>query len=262
MQLATWNLNTPFTPAASRLSQWNWLTTRVGADVAVLTEAQLPSEGLPDGWHAVHKEGGIGPRRRWGTVIAARNGYQLWDITDGEPGRNGFELSHACPGTVTVADVLKNGKTVVTVVGLYAMTTDGQGRKTGNGYASLQEILADLKPLFASDRRKRLILAGDLNLWPDDLPDELYDGFYDSVLETEKSRWEMGYCCVCAPEQKCGHMWTHWNRSAPDKVQNLDYIFVSKKLFARLGDVIGGRRDFPDADQWSDHAPVVAELRL
>jgi exonuclease III len=234
----------------------------VGADVAVLTEAQLPREGLPDGWQAVRREEGIDPNRRWGTITAARNGFELRDITDGDAGRRGFDLKHTRPGTVTVTDVLRDGKRILTVVGLYALTTDRNGRKTGNGYASLLDILSDLRPLFESDRRKRLVLAGDLNLWPTDLPEALDRNFFDVVLETERSRWEPGYCCVCDSDLKCGHMWTHWNRSAPNKVQNLDYIFISKKLYMRLGEVTGGRRDFPDADALSDHAPVVAELRV
>jgi len=262
MRLATWNLNAPFTSAESRLSQWNWLATTVDADVAVLTEAQLPEQGLPAGWSAVHRDGGIDTRRKWGTIIAARNGYELRDITNGVTGRRGFNLSHSRPGAVTVTDVQRNGKLLVTVIGVYALTTDSLGRKTGNGYASLLEILSDLQPLFESDRRKRLVLAGDLNLWPTDLPKEIYRGFFDAVLETEKSRWEPGYCCVCEPDTKCGHLWTHWNRSAPNKIQNLDYIFISKKLYLRLGAVTGGRRDFPDSDKWSDHAPVVADLRV
>ena len=260
MRIVTWNLNTPFTKAESRIEQWKWIDNRLAADIAVLTEAEIPNSGLPDGWNAIYKQGGIGDTRRWGTIIASREGIVLRDITNGAEGKDGFALTHSRPGTVVVADILKKNKIAATLVGVYATTTDANGKKVGNGFSSLTEILEDLQPLFNSKRSKRLILAGDLNLLPSNVPDELYIRFCDAVLETEKTRWEAGYCCDCASDQMCGHMWTHWNRSVPNRIQNLDYVFLSKKLFIRLGSVTGGRRDFPDAELLSDHAPVVADF--
>lgn len=262
MRLATWNLNKAFTKSDTRLPQWMWVDQDLKADVAVLTEAEVPKQGIPDGWTAVFKEGGIGPTRQWGTLVIARSGYELRDITDGVDGKDGFVLTHSRPGTVVVVDVVKNGKVLVTIVGVYAMTSDLDGKKRGNGWESSNEMLADLGPLFKSKRAKRLVLAGDLNLLPPDVPNEFYKQLCDVVLETEKERWELGYCCSCSSDQKCGHMWTHWNRSAPDRVQNIDYVFISKKMFTRLSSVSGGRRDYPGSDQFSDHAPIVVDLVL
>lgn len=262
MRIVTWNLNSPFTKADSRSDQWAWIEDRLAADIAVLTEAQIPQSGLPNDWKAIYKVGGIGETRRWGTIIAARHGIELRDITNGVDGKDGFVLTHRRPGTVVVADIMKKNKVVATLVGVYAMTTDINGKKVGNGEKSLAEILEDLQPLFNSKRSKRLIFAGDLNLLPNDVLDELYIRFYDAVVVTERKRWESGYCCVCAPDEMCGHMWTHWNRSVPERIQNIDYVFISKKLYNRLGSVTGGRRDFPDAETLSDHAPVVADFSL
>jgi exonuclease III len=265
MRFVTWNLNTPFTKSESRANQWAWLDEYVGADIAILTEAEVPKSGLPDGWTAIYKEDGIGATRRWGTLIAARPGVELRDITNGVEGKDGFALQHTRPGTVVVADVVKKNKVVATVVGVYAMTKaleDDAKKKSTNGYDACLEIISNLQPLIESKRGKRLIIAGDLNLWPKDVPSEISGRFRNAVLETEKMRMMPGYCCDCSSNEMCGHMWTHWNRSAPKKVQNLDYIFFSKKLDFKLGSVTGGRRDFPDAPQFSDHAPVVAEFHL
>lgn len=265
MRIATWNLNTPFTKSDSRQEQWAWLNEHVCADIAVLTEAEIPKSGLPDGWTAIYQVGGIGENRRWGTIIAARNGVEVRDITNGVDGKHGFSLRHTRPGTVVVADIIKKDKVVATLVGIYAMTrplNDDVKKKSSDGYDACREIISDLQPLFESKRGKRLILAGDFNMWPNYFPSGIADRFFDAVLETEKTRQSLGYCCVCSADEMCGHMWTHWNRSAPDKVQNLDYIFFSKKLYMKLGSVTGGRKDFPEAAQFSDHAPVVAEFHL
>lgn len=262
MKIATWNLNTSFTGRNTRAAQWDWITRRLETDFVVLTEAEVPEEGLPKGWNAYFKAGGIGPTRRWGTIIAAREELEIRDITDGVEGKGGFILNHTRPGTVVVVDILRKKKVVATVVGIYAMTTSLDGKKLGTGWESIHEILSDLQPLFESKRAKRLIMTGDLNLLPNDIPQGIYDKCFDAVLETEKSRQKPGYCCVCSDDQMCGHMWTHWNRAAPERVQNIDYMFISKKLYIRMGLVTGGRIDYPDAEGFSDHAPVVMDITL
>ncbi len=262
MRIATWNLNTPFTARNTRGAQWDWVTRQLETDLVVLTEAEVPEDGLPEGWNAFFKVDGIGPSRRWGTIVAARNELEIRDITNGVEGKGGFTLNHTRPGTVVVVDILRKKKVVATVVGIYAMTTSLDGKKLGNGWESIHEILSDLQPLFENKRSKRLIMTGDLNLLPNDIPQGLHDRGFDAVLETEKSRQKPGYCCVCSDDQMCGHMWTHWNRAAPKRVQNLDYMFVAKKLYMRMGNVTGGRIDYPDAENFSDHAPVVMDIRL
>jgi hypothetical protein len=39
-------------------------------------------------------------------------------------------------------------------------------------------------------------------------------------------------------------------------------MFIAKKLYMRMGNVTGGRIDYPDAENFSDHAPVVMDIRL
>lgn len=259
MRVVTWNLNTPFTSAEKRIAQWEWLEREVNADVVVLTEAQVPKDGLSNEWSAIYKQDGIGDTRRWGTIIAARN-FELRDVTNGDTGRGGFLVTHTWPGTVVIADVLKNGKLISTVVGIYSMNLTMDGKKTNNGYETTKRILQDLQGLFGSTRAKKLILMGDLNLFPDDVPWELRHDLYDMVEETAHSRHEYGYCDGCPDDVLCGHMWTHKNRQVPHRVQNLDYAFVSKKMRKKIISVMGGDRDFPEAWSLSDHAPVVLDL--
>ncbi len=189
MRIVTWNLNTPFTKSSSRAHQWAWLDEHVGADIAVLTEAEIPKSGLPEGWTAVYHEGGIGDTRRWGTIIAARNGIEIRDITNGADGKHGFTMRHTRPGTVVVADIIKKNKVVATLVGIYAMTrplNDDGKKKSSDGYEACLEIIADLQPLFESKRSKRLILAGDFNMWPKYLPPGIAERFLMPYLKLKR----------------------------------------------------------------------------
>jgi len=52
---------------------WAWMESNINPDVVVLTEAKEPEGGIPTGWTAVWKPGGIGPKRRWGTIVAAKD---------------------------------------------------------------------------------------------------------------------------------------------------------------------------------------------
>ena len=262
MRIATWNIKQAVAPKKPLTELWKWAADVVAADVMVFTEAKVPKEGVPDGWTAVWQENGIGQGRPWGTVIAAR-GYELIDVTNGVEGRGGFSVSHTWPGTVTIVDVIRNGKVMATVAGVYGITVDIAGKKTGAGHDSVPIIVDSLKDLIRSPRGKNLIIAGDFNLWPIDMPQYLYDKMVCVVEESFGERGLFGCTGCTIKKEPCGHMWTHKNgKSDKAKVQHLDYLFVSKKLRKRISKVIGGVADFPDAWEVSDHAPVVADLNL
>jgi endonuclease/exonuclease/phosphatase family metal-dependent hydrolase len=56
-------------------------------------------------------------------------------------------------------------------------------------------------------------------------------------------------------------MWTHKNTGGKNpSVQQVDYIFVSDELADEIRIVEGGDRDFPDAWDMSDHAPVSVDF--
>ena len=101
MKLATWNIKQAVAPKKPLPQLWQYAEQVIDADVIVFTEAKVPKEGLPAGWTAVWKTDGIGERRRWGTVIAARNGYELVDVTNGVSGarwvfHNAYLARHGC----------------------------------------------------------------------------------------------------------------------------------------------------------------------
>jgi hypothetical protein len=133
MKVATWNIKQAVAPKKPLEDLWEFAAYGIGVDVMVFTEGKVPADGLPDGWTAVWRAEGIGERRRWGTVIAARNGVELVDITNGVDGDGGFVIGHSWPGTVTIVDVVQDGETVLTVAGVYGITQDGEGNKIGSG---------------------------------------------------------------------------------------------------------------------------------
>ena len=77
MRVATWNMKQAVAPRRPLADLWSWLEGEVDPDVVVLTEAKVPAGGPPPGWVAVWEPDGIGPRRRWGTVVAGRDAVRL-----------------------------------------------------------------------------------------------------------------------------------------------------------------------------------------
>ncbi|MFN5600856.1 MAG: hypothetical protein ACK48T_01885, partial [Acidimicrobiaceae bacterium] len=68
MRIATWNMKQAVAPKKPLAELWKWMEESVDPDVIVLTEAKGPADGVPAGWTAVWRQGGIGPRRTWGTI--------------------------------------------------------------------------------------------------------------------------------------------------------------------------------------------------
>lgn len=241
---------------------WEWLTDRVAPDVAVLTEARVPKTGLPVGWSAHWLPGGIGPKRTWGTVVAAR-GLELADVEFVTDTHAAPAVDALWPGTVRVVDALIDGTYWATIVGIYAITVDEHGASCGHGRYSGPAILRHLAPLFDSPRGKRIIVAGDFNGWPDDLPRRRLDrlGLVDLTDHTADKRGVLDGCSGCSRPGRCGHLWTHKNGNSPNAArQQIDFILASRALASELASFSGGIQTYPDAWEMSDHAPVVAEF--
>ena len=268
MKVVTWNTQGMKTGGDKISTQWKWVEETVDADIAVLTEAKVPVSGIPTGWNAFYKPGGIGPSRRWGTIVAARN-YEIRDVTDGVSGLRGFKVNHTWPGTVTIADIMVNGKLYATVVGVYGITLDLDGKSNSTGWVSVPTIFDDLRDLFSSRRGKRLIIAGDFNLLPESMNYFQPKKMINVVELTASARPRLNGCTGCSMGDDCGHMWTHKNGNQPGaRVQHLDNVFVSKELVGDIVSVVGGIADFPSImnaeGKWelSDHAPVVVEFAV
>ena len=254
MRIATWNLKQAVAPKKPLPDLWEWAEKTIDPDIIVLTEARVPKTGLPSGWSAHFREGGIGPRRSWGTIVAGR-GLTLERVTYVTNGRKRYPLDNYFPGTMIVTDVIKNGKLWATVVGMHSLCIDPQGEKDYDGSHTTQQILDDLDLLLRSGR-DRIIAAGDLNLHPDNCSYDFQDiGLVDLVKATSKNHPDL-------PNAIGGSLlWTHKNGNGPNSaVQQIDYIFATPNLIRRTPNVYGGVSSFSDAWTMSDHAPVVAEI--
>ena len=248
IRVATWNMMQAF-PKKPLPILWDWIESDIDPDVIVLTEARIPKEGLPEGWNAIWTPGGIGPRRTWGTIIAARN----LNLRPAEFERNSTKDSNyksPQPGSVHTVDILVGAKVWATVVGAYGFMLDSK-----NGWDALDGIANECIDLIDSGN-DRVILAGDFNLQPSDvLP----------IVENNMGLVDLMGRVDGLPELVGGvggsRIWTHKNGNSPNAArQELDFIFVSEELADEAVSVGGGIDDFPDAWDMSDHAPVVVEF--
>jgi endonuclease/exonuclease/phosphatase family metal-dependent hydrolase len=148
------------------------------------------------------------------------------------------------------------------LVGIYGITLNRHGESCGHGRYSVPLLLKQLAPLFESDRADRIIVAGDFNMWPCDVPREFNTlGLVDLIADTAHTRPALANCSGCDLGHGCGHLWTHRNGTSPNAaVQQIDYIFATAELRSEVSRVYGGVGDFPEAWDVSDHAPVVAEF--
>ena len=247
--VATWNMKQAVAPKKPLPELWDWIENVINPDVIVLTEARVPKEGLPEGWQAIWTPGGIGPRRTWGTIIAARNVDIRPTVFPRNPGNN-EEYKSPQPGTLHTADIIIDKEVWATIVGAYGYMPESK-----NGWDALLGIAHECADLLDSGN-DRVILAGDFNLWPDDLVPivEEHFGFIDV----------MG-CVEDLPELEGAvggsRIWTHKNGNSPNAArQELDFIFVSEELSDEVTTVGGGINEFPDAWDMSDHAPVIVEF--
>ena len=159
MLVATWNMKQAVAPKKPLPILWDWIESDINPDVIVLTEARVPKEGLPKGWNAIWTPGGIGPRRTWGTIIAARNLNLRPAKFERNPAKDSNYKSPQ-PGSVHTVDILVGAEVWATVVGAYGFMLDSK-----NGWDALLGIANECIDLIDSGN-DRVILAGDFNLWP------------------------------------------------------------------------------------------------
>ena len=254
IRTATWNMQAVM-PVRSD-GKWGYLHDVVRPDVAVLTEAK-PEEA---GYRLFYREGGLGNRRRWGTIVATAPTVDATEATTVRRGLRAHSLIGTWPGSVVVADLVTPAGTGLTLVGVYAVTTDDQQQSVGHGYYTSRSIVNELAPLFEDPTRPNILLAGDLNLLP---PDARYVmaslPLVDLVERTGGSR-PPNEDCACEDPKPTAHIWTHRNKGRHPKEQQVDYLYATESLAERLTRLEGGPADFPDIWEWSDHAPLVAEF--
>ena len=194
-------------------------------------------------------------------MIAAR-GVEMREIDCVSKG--GPRVDELWPGTMLAADVYVEGARWGTIVGLYALTVDRDGKKCGHGRHTSRRQIRHIDLLVRSRTGGRLIVAGDFNIWPCDLPRRWLksNGLIDLAAATASQRPPLEGCSGCTEDEQCGHLWTHRNGNKPGAArQQLDFIFASRSLADALTGYGGGVESFPDAWDVSDHAPVFADFR-
>ena len=154
------------------------------------------------------------------------------------------------PGSLHTADIIIDKEVWATIVGAYAFMPESK-----NGWHALFGITNVCVDLL-DGRNNRVILAGDFNLWPDDLVPVIEEnlGLIDvmgSVEDLPELEGAVGG----------SRIWTHKNGNSPNAAkQELDFIFITEELSDEVTAVGGGIDDFPDSWEMSDHAPVVVKF--
>ena len=276
MRVATWNLKQAVAPRKSVPELLDWADANIRADVYVFTEAKVPPDIDPS-WSYQWSPEGVYPYKanKWGTVLATKS-VDIREVTQVRTRLKSRQLEFEWPAAVQVCDVLRGGERWATIVGLYAVTRDQRGENIGSGTYSFPRLMAQLEALLESERGDRLILAGDFNLWPGHVSEELKKhGLVDLIEATSSTRPPLENCQDCKffagtrrQSPKCGHLFTHRNGMKPKPgkkfggmIQQIDYVVATPKLAKDVQSVFGGESAFPEIWDWSDHAPVVVDFK-
>lgn len=271
MRLMSWNM-------AHKSALWNdvW---QFDADVALLQEVPLPTENLQrviptdrDPWETAGYA-----RRPWRTAIAQTSsavelrphpiaGIQNEDIQ---------KLTESRPGTLTVANVIRDSEHVLTVASLYCVWEQPPGgdRQTIWADASAHRLLSDLSQLITGRRKDApLIAAGDLNLLYGygEAGDEYWGGRYQTVFDRADA---LGLSFV-GPQYPNGRQADPWPTELPPESLNvptfchsgqtpatatrqLDFVFASKSIAERVQVTA---LNHPDNWGSSDHCQIVIDF--
>ncbi len=222
-----------------------WAERELGADLMVLTEAQVrpPRAFTEAGWTVACRPGGFPGTSGWGTAIVAR-GVTIRQFT--RVGQNEqYELDTHFPGTLVAADVWCRDTYFATIIGLHLRYRKNKAKKIiSDPLMDIHSMLPDFKAILA-DRQAPLIIAGDLNVPLGDLPYEF------QTLAT-------GELALLDPFAQLNPM-TFQQRDGGAR-SKLDYIYLSRSLARKVIVRRGGINDFPQALALSDHAPLLVEI--
>ena len=238
----------------SRERAWRFLDEAVRADVVLLQETSPP----PGRKCVGYREGGIDRRRAWGSCVYAPR--MIAAGIDTYAGHGGtFDLHGTYPGSVAVARIESEDFGPVTLVSVYGRLDKGWALPT------IHHVLSDLTPLLHAERRRNLILGGDLNVSTQlSSPWRRYQHnaferieLFGLVNVTAAAADGPLANCPCADEP-CRHVQTQDHPRSRVPWQN-DYLFATKTLADGLrGCEVVQPRDEHGA--LSDHRVVVAHF--
>ena len=253
MRIATWNMNHWRRTSVQRAEAWAFLND-LSLDVALVQEA-VPPAGL----ESVHRGGGIGNGRRWGSAVVSYSGAltELQRVNSPYGRKREVELLQTFPGSVTIAQGQDEPTVLVSAYGVmeegYAVTT-------------MHRVLSDLTPLLDRDVGKRLIIGGDFNCSTQRLGRDrerhqnLFVRFATlglvNLLELTADGRPALADCPCS-DQPCRHVQTLRHGRSAVPWQN-DYLFATAAVAEHLLDC--QPLAVPDPWAFSDHCPIVAEF--
>jgi len=250
-RIATWNTKQGVAPRQKEPVLWQWIQNTIDPDLIVLTEAKAPKTGFPQGWSGIWVPGGVGNRRPWGTVIAGRNVELV--KTDFKRRKTKSEANRPNPAVTFCVDVIRGGDVLFRIVGHYGLMLDDM-----NGLDALRLLHRELDDVISEYGDKKLVVAGDFNIWPDYVV-----GAFESIGMTSVTDLRESFPTLRNPESG-SRIWTHKNGPlvSDGMRQELDFIFISKDLKKKFVGTSGGVGDFPDVWEMSDHAPVSVDIAL
>jgi endonuclease/exonuclease/phosphatase family metal-dependent hydrolase len=259
-------------------ASWNtggrdwWSECDPGVDVLLLQEARRPRSApsfdvLPSSdadWRTAGQA-----RRDWCAAIAAPSGrVQLSphpQTKDHDPPPGVLLVSQ--PGTLRVADVVRDGQVVVKVASMYAPWERARRGSVIYADASAHRLLSDLSGLI-SRRNHRIVAAGDLNILRGygEHGNAYSEARYATVFDRAEA---MGLRCL-GPQAPNGRQAQPWPAELPQDSVNvptyhtrvqtpatatrqLDFVFVSEAI---AGQVSAAARNAVDDWGPSDHCEI------
>ena len=201
------------------LDLWGPLVAYDSFNLALVQEARSPADGtvaevvpsVAEPWNTSGWKS-----RSWRTAVAALSpNLKLRPrkmMAGLEMSAGAFEVSR--PGTLTVADVMRDEADVLTVASVYGAWESPPGaNRPIYADASAHRLLSDLAQLVTTRRGHRLVLAGDLNVLYGygEHGDPYWAGRYQTVFDRAAA---MGLVFV-GPQAPNGRQATPWPEEAP-----------------------------------------------
>ena len=268
--MLSWNLN--------GLALWDHLDADA-ADLVLLQEAPIPpahwrGSSIPDpeeGWSTQGWKPGTWSRRTAIVSMSDRVTVEARSLTTvADLDSQAIPVSR--PGTLTVADVHVGDETI-TVASMYGgWERSADPRRLIYADAAAHRLLSDLASLITSERRHRLLVAGDLNILYGygEAGSSYWAGRYASVFDRAES---MGLRFV-GPQSPHGRQADPWPPELPADSRNvptyhtraqgpsgatrqLDFVFASTSIAER---VTTHAHNPPDDWGPSDHCRISIDV--
>lgn len=291
MRVLTWNMfNVSSAPRAESSSAKKWKSfLEMKPDVAMLQEVNDMPGAVSECYHVKHVKASFlrGDKARFGTAVLARRetGWKIGPEVTWESEHDWVNrIQEEFPGWLVGRQVENGSGDRYMAVSVYSPAWPVWSKKYEEGklpaickildgvdvtpvklkapyqrYLWFTEILWSLlKGATAGDGASKWIVAGDFN------SSVLFDEPKDKGNGEIIARLNALRLFDCVFEHTEKHEPTYWafrERKRYPPVHQLDYVYVSEPVLARLRDVaLGG--GLPEEDKWrSDHLPVVCDFR-